>query len=144
MLCLTCAGKHRGLGTHLSTVRSLTLDNWQPKHVTFMRLGGNGRAKKALEPVLEMHDLRSKYESAEADAHRTSLKAEVHQEMGLPLDEPLPAAPSSYRTLSGISSSGGGSPDSRFNGATSISSHQYHNRPPPRDPNETSCPCTIL
>lgn len=145
MLCLNCAGKHRGLGTHLSTVRSLTLDNWQPKHIEFMKLGGNGRAKRALEPVLEMHDLRSKYESPEAETHRTSLKADVHQSLGLPLDEPLPNPPSSYRTLSGITNSQQGSSDWRNNGATSISSHQFHNnRPPPRHPDETSCPCTIL
>ena len=136
MLCMTCAGKHRGLGTHLSTVRSLTLDNWQPRHVTFMRLGGNSRARKALEEVLEMTDLRSKYESQEAESHRTSLKADVHAELGLPLEEPLPKTPT-YSTVS-VSS------DPRWNGASSISSNDFYNRPPGRDPNETSCPCTIL
>lgn len=27
-ICMTCAGKHRGFGVHLSFVRSLTIDNW--------------------------------------------------------------------------------------------------------------------
>ena len=128
----------------MSTVRSLTLDNWQPKHVFFMRKGGNARAKEALEAVLEETDFRTKYESAEAEKYRQTLKAEVHKELGLPLEEvPVRQAQPHYRAAN----------DPRFAGATSISSAQFYdpnrgaNGRGGRNPNDDDsglCPCTIL
>eukprot|EP01062_Namystynia_karyoxenos_P027100 TRINITY_DN20889_c0_g3_i1.p1 TRINITY_DN20889_c0_g3~~TRINITY_DN20889_c0_g3_i1.p1 ORF type:complete len:759 (+),score=236.07 TRINITY_DN20889_c0_g3_i1:69-2279(+) len=47
LLCLHCAGKHRGLGVHLSFVRSTTMDtwhDWRPEALERFRLGGNARA----------------------------------------------------------------------------------------------------
>jgi len=31
--CLTCAGIHRRLGTHISKVKSVTLDSWTPEQI---------------------------------------------------------------------------------------------------------------
>lgn len=40
-LCLSCSGRHRSLGVHISRVRSLTLDKWSDHHFKLMDCGGN-------------------------------------------------------------------------------------------------------
>lgn len=42
-LCEDCAGLHRGLGTHLSKVKSLTLDFWEDEELQRLTQGGNAR-----------------------------------------------------------------------------------------------------
>lgn len=39
--CLECSGAHRNMGTHISTVKSVTLDKWQPKWISTIKLVGN-------------------------------------------------------------------------------------------------------
>lgn len=40
-LCSECAGIHRGLGVHISQVRSVTLDDWTPSQVFSVLINGN-------------------------------------------------------------------------------------------------------
>ncbi|ORY46465.1 Arf GTPase activating protein, partial [Rhizoclosmatium globosum] len=44
VFCLECSGQHRALGTHLSFVRSITMDKWSDDQKKRMRVGGNTRA----------------------------------------------------------------------------------------------------
>ena len=53
-ICFRCAGIHRGLGVHISQVRSCSLDTWLFKQVEFMAsCGGNTQANAYWENMLE-------------------------------------------------------------------------------------------
>eukprot|EP01083_Nonionella_stella_P212607 767636_1 len=46
-VCMKCSGYHRHLGTHISFIKSITLDNWNYKLLNkFIKLGGNKQVKK--------------------------------------------------------------------------------------------------
>ncbi|XP_002733352.2 arf-GAP with dual PH domain-containing protein 1-like [Saccoglossus kowalevskii] len=87
-LCLDCVGVHRMLGTHISKVKSLRLDNWNDDQVEFMAATGNESAKMKYEQyvppsyrrpthrdcqVLREQWIRAKYERNEfMDVERQS------------------------------------------------------------------------
>lgn len=51
-ICIKCAGFHRKLGTHISQVRSVTLDEWTPEQMRRIRSMGNAVGKKIYEANL--------------------------------------------------------------------------------------------
>jgi len=48
-LCIRCAGIHRNLGTHISKVKSATLDRWYPDQIDFIKSMGNAKARQIYE-----------------------------------------------------------------------------------------------
>ncbi|XP_053775217.1 arf-GAP with GTPase, ANK repeat and PH domain-containing protein 1 isoform X5 [Desmodus rotundus] len=76
LMCIECSGIHRNLGTHLSRVRSLDLDDWPIELIKVMLSIGNelansvweescqGRAKPSLDSTREEKErwIRAKYE----------------------------------------------------------------------------------
>ncbi|XP_053564858.1 ADP-ribosylation factor GTPase-activating protein 1 [Bombina bombina] len=72
-VCLECSGKHRGLGVHLSFVRSVTMDKWKDVELEKMKVGGNGKFSQFLESQ-EDYDpcwsLQEKYNSKAAALYR--------------------------------------------------------------------------
>lgn len=73
-LCLKCAGQHRSLGVHLSFVRSLTMDSFNPKQLSMMSVGGN----QALSEFFEYYSLNTlpldqKYRTVAAFFYREKL-----------------------------------------------------------------------
>ncbi|EAU93244.1 Smap1 protein [Coprinopsis cinerea okayama7 len=72
-LCIRCSGIHRGMGTHISKVKSVDLDVWTPEQMESIQKWGNRRANLYWEahlkpghnpPEHKMESfVRSKYES---------------------------------------------------------------------------------
>lgn len=52
-ICLKCCGVHRSLGTHISKVLSVTLDDWSDEDVdSMMEVGGNAAANAIYEAFI--------------------------------------------------------------------------------------------
>ncbi|XP_060524192.1 centaurin-gamma-1A isoform X2 [Cylas formicarius] len=49
LMCIECSGIHRNLGSHISRVRSLNLDEWPPGHLSVMLAIGNTLANSVWE-----------------------------------------------------------------------------------------------
>lgn len=106
LFCFKCGGVHRGLGVHISFVRSVRMDSWTDKQIQLMRQGGNHRCNDFLrshgvDTITVNHEeqdvdkkrqaiIRDKYDSAAADLYKEVLKAELE---GRPVPTELPERP---------------------------------------------------
>ena len=52
LVCLHCAGAHRGLGTHISKVRSSQHDQFTPSEFEWLAAGGNAKSAALYEGAL--------------------------------------------------------------------------------------------
>ena len=52
LICIDCSGIHRQLGTHISKVRSTTLDTWDKELLQYMKSLGNSKINSLFEDTL--------------------------------------------------------------------------------------------
>ncbi|KAL5986159.1 hypothetical protein ACLOJK_028150 [Asimina triloba] len=76
-MCLECSGKHRGLGVHISFVRSVTMDSWSEIQLKKMEAGGNDKLNAFLSQygVAKETDIVAKYNTNAAAVYRDRIQA---------------------------------------------------------------------
>jgi ADP-ribosylation factor GTPase-activating protein 2/3 len=75
-ICMDCSARHRGMGVHVTFVRSAVLDSWKPEDAYRMALGGNAEARKYFKQH-GIFDSKSKYTTVAAQMYKKLLDRRV-------------------------------------------------------------------
>lgn len=133
-ICLECSGKHRGLGVHLSFVRSVSMDKWKDVELEKMKVGGNRNARiffEAQDDWDESMPIQKKYNSRAAALYRDKISTLAQ---GKSWDQPsalarvgkdsgFSSSSAHSGSSSGATSGGGLMPHSRSSGSMQSSGY---------------------
>ncbi|KAL2820531.1 zinc finger protein gcs1 [Aspergillus cavernicola] len=122
-ICLNCAGTHRGLGVHISFVRSITMDAFKNSETQRMELGGNDRWKEFFDShaitqsegrTFEDSTIKERYEGEVGEEWKERLSAKAEGREYVPGQRPKQptrksaADVGSSRSSTPLSNTGGG------------------------------------
>ncbi|KAI6931440.1 ArfGap-domain-containing protein [Hortaea werneckii] len=79
-LCMRCAGLHRKLGTHLSKVKSLSMDSWTSDQVESMKKTGNIASNQVFNPKSVRADIPIDADEVEGAMERYIRRKYEHRE----------------------------------------------------------------
>ncbi|KAJ1913052.1 Gtpase activating protein [Mycoemilia scoparia] len=68
-LCIHCAGVHRRIGTHISKVKSISLDMWTAEQIEHFRKIGNVRANAFFNPHPARHPFNKNWSDRERERY---------------------------------------------------------------------------
>ncbi|TGZ79564.1 ArfGap-domain-containing protein [Ascodesmis nigricans] len=97
-ICLTCAGVHRGLGVHISFVRSVTMDSFKEDEILRMDKGGNKKCQEYFVAAPEFYDgmtIAERYSAEFAEDYKEKLTAEIEGREWIKTARPPKPQPSS-------------------------------------------------
>lgn len=94
VVCIECSGIHRKLGTHVTKVRSLSLDTWTEVHVRILELLGNTTVNSVLEEdIAYTTATKPATTTARRDKEKYILEKYVGKAFMAPVEEAVEEAP---------------------------------------------------
>ena len=100
LFCLNCSGVHRHLGSHISKVRSLTMDKWPDGTVRYMKCIGNERANKFWEFGLSADSETCRLTPSSTQQERTDFITQKYAKRAF-----AQAQPDEYKTRADLNAS---------------------------------------
>ncbi|KAI1614189.1 hypothetical protein EDD36DRAFT_219430 [Exophiala viscosa] len=97
-LCMRCASLHRKLGTHISKVKSLSMDTWNTEQVENMKRNGNNAVNKTYNPKNKRPDMP--LDADEVDSAMERFIRKKYQEKSLSDGKPQPPQRDDHSTTS--------------------------------------------